>query len=49
LTTGGFFIADNMISHQVELEGFTGRALDDQRLDALIVPVGKGLLVGRRT
>jgi caffeoyl-CoA O-methyltransferase len=49
LAPGGFFVADNVISHQAELEGFIERALSDERLDALIAPVGKGLLIGRRT
>jgi predicted O-methyltransferase YrrM len=48
LAPGGFFIADNVISHRAELEIFIEQALADERLDALVVPVGKGLLVGRR-
>lgn len=48
LAPGGFFVADNAISHQEELAGFIGRALEDERVDALVLPVGKGLLVVRR-
>jgi len=48
LAPGGLLVADNMISHQVELAGFAAHALGDQRVDALIVPLGKGLLVCRR-
>ena len=48
LVTGGLFIADNAISHQDELQEFLATAQEDTRLDSLIVPVGKGLLVCRR-
>jgi caffeoyl-CoA O-methyltransferase len=48
LAPGGFFVADNVISHQAELEGFVERALADERVDALVVPIGKGLLVCRK-
>jgi predicted O-methyltransferase YrrM len=48
LAPGGFLVADNIISHQEELAGFVERALMDERVDALVVPVGKGLLVCRR-
>ena len=48
LAPGGLFVADNVISHQAELAGFVERALVDRRVDALVVPVGKGLLVCRR-
>jgi caffeoyl-CoA O-methyltransferase len=48
LAPGGFFVADNVISHQAELEGFVERALRDERVDALVAPIGKGLLVCRR-
>lgn len=49
LVPGGLLIADNALSHAEALEPFIARALADPRLDALVVPVGKGLLVGRRT
>jgi caffeoyl-CoA O-methyltransferase len=48
LAPGGFFVADNVISHQAELAGFIEHALGDERVDALVVPIGKGLLVCRR-
>jgi predicted O-methyltransferase YrrM len=48
LAPGGLLVADNIISHQAELAGFVERALADERVDALIVPVGKGLLVARK-
>jgi predicted O-methyltransferase YrrM len=48
LAPGGFFVADNLISHREELAGFVERVLADERVDALVLPVGKGLLVGRK-
>jgi predicted O-methyltransferase YrrM len=48
LVTGGLFIADNAISHQDDLQEFLTKAQEDERLDSLILPVGKGLLVCRR-
>jgi len=48
LVSGALFIADNVISHLQELEGFVNTALSDARVDALVVPIGKGELVCRR-
>ena len=48
LVPGGFLVADNMISHQAELADFAEHVLADARVDALVVPIGKGLLVARR-
>jgi caffeoyl-CoA O-methyltransferase len=48
LVTGGWFVADNVISHQVNLQPFIDAALSDRRVDAMVVPVGKGLLVCRK-
>ena len=48
LVPGGFLVADNAISHQQELEEFLDQAKADQRVDSLVVPVGKGLLVCRK-
>ena len=45
---GGILIADNAINHQATLQPMLDRALKDQRLDALIVPIGKGELVCRK-
>jgi predicted O-methyltransferase YrrM len=47
LVSGGVFIADNALSHSQELKPFIDRALSDLRLDALVLPVGKGLLFCR--
>lgn len=48
LVPGGIFAADNAISHQEFLQPFIDNALADERLDALVVPVGKGVLVCRK-
>ncbi len=48
LAPGGLFLADNVISHRDELQPFLERALSDPRLDAVIVPIGKGVLLGRK-
>ncbi len=46
---GGLLIADNAINHQATLRPMLDRALQDERVDAVIVPIGKGELVCRRT
>jgi predicted O-methyltransferase YrrM len=48
LVTGGLFVADNVISHQSELQSFVDEALSDPRVDSLVVPIGKGELVCRK-
>ena len=48
MTPGGLIVADNVISHADELESFVTRVLNDERVDALVVPMGKGELVIRR-
>ncbi len=48
LVSGGFFIADNALSDAEELESFIVSAQSDVGVDALVVPVGKGLLVCRK-
>jgi predicted O-methyltransferase YrrM len=48
LATGGFFTADNVTSHQEELQHFLDCALADARLDSMVVPIGKGVLVCRK-
>jgi caffeoyl-CoA O-methyltransferase len=45
LVHGGFLVADNALSHADELRPVLGRALEDKRVDALVVPIGKGILV----
>jgi caffeoyl-CoA O-methyltransferase len=45
---GGLLIADNAISHKDELEAMLKRALNDERVDALIIPIGRGELICRK-
>jgi caffeoyl-CoA O-methyltransferase len=42
---GGILVADNIISHKEILEKMVDRASCDQRVDALVVPIGSGELV----
>jgi predicted O-methyltransferase YrrM len=48
LAPGGLWLADNAISHQEKLQPLIDRALADRRIDAMVVPVGKGLLLARK-
>ncbi len=48
LVKGGLLVADNAINHWEKLKPMLERALADERVDALIVPIGKGELVCRK-
>ena len=48
LVKGGLLVADNAINHRETLKPMLDRALTDKRVDALIVPIGKGELVCRK-
>ncbi|MHB9022870.1 MAG: O-methyltransferase [Armatimonadota bacterium] len=48
LVPGGLLVADNAINHAPALQPLLDRALADPRVDALIVPIGKGELVCRK-
>jgi len=48
LARGGLLVADNAINHRETLAPMLARALNDDRVDALIVPIGKGELVCRK-
>ena len=48
LVPGGLLIADNAINHRETLQPMIDAALNDERVDALVVPIGKGELVCRR-
>lgn len=48
LVKGGLLVADNAISHQEILTPMIRRALSDERVDALVVPIGSGVLVCRK-
>ena len=48
LVPGGLLVADNAINHRETLQPMLDRALEDTRVDAMIVPIGKGELVCRK-
>lgn len=48
LVSGGLLVADNATSHREALQPVLDRALADPRVDALVVPLGKGELVCRK-
>ncbi len=48
LVPGGLLIADNAINHAPTLQPMIDRALADSRVDAMVVPIGKGELVCRK-
>lgn len=48
LVKGGLLVADNAINHRETLHPMLERALSDERVDAMIVPIGKGELVCRK-
>ena len=45
---GGILVADNAINHYETLKPMLDKALADERVDAVIVPIGKGELVCRK-
>lgn len=45
LVPSGLLVADNLISHKSDLASFLQHARTDDRVDAALLPVGKGLLV----
>jgi predicted O-methyltransferase YrrM len=48
LITGGILVADNMIVPEREHESFVQKAISDPKLDSLVVPVGTGMLFGKK-
>ncbi len=48
LVKGGLFIADNCVSHEKDLKPFLKNTFADSRVDSLILPIGKGLLLSRK-
>ena len=48
LASGGVLAADNVLSHANALSDFVAQAEDDPRVDTLVVPIGKGILVCRK-
>ncbi len=47
MVKGGMLVADNVISHGEELKLFIDKVLADARVDAVVIPIGKGELVCR--
>jgi caffeoyl-CoA O-methyltransferase len=45
MTEKGILVADNVISHKDVLKDMVQHALSDQRVDAMVVPIGSGLLL----
>ena len=48
MVSGGLLVADNVISHADKLQPFVDHALSDERVDAVVVPIGRGELLCRR-
>ncbi|MFX1322650.1 MAG: O-methyltransferase [Promethearchaeota archaeon] len=48
MVRGGIFVADNAINHYETLKPMLEKALADKRVDALIIPIGKGELLCRK-
>jgi len=48
LVPGGLLVADNAISHGDDLAAMIDAALNDVRVDAIVLPIGKGELVCRK-
>lgn len=48
LPQGGLICVDNAISHAMEFQDFLDDAVMDPRVDAVIVPIGSGLLICRK-
>lgn len=45
---GGILVADNVISHKDILHDMIEHVLNDRRVDAIVVPIGRGELVCRK-
>jgi caffeoyl-CoA O-methyltransferase len=48
MVAGGMLAADNILSHKEVLEPFVAHVTADSRVDAVVVPIGKGLLFARK-
>ena len=48
VVSGGILAVDNVISHADELADFVSHVENDTRVDALVVPIGKGILICRK-
>ncbi|MFX0077139.1 MAG: O-methyltransferase [Candidatus Hermodarchaeota archaeon] len=48
MVRGGLLVADNAINHYETLKPMIDKSLLDERVDALVVPIGKGELICRK-
>lgn len=48
MTVGGIIVADNAINQEAALRPLLERALADERVDAMVVPIGNGEFVCRK-
>lgn len=48
MVPGGILVADNAISHEAQLRPMLDFALRDDRMDSVLVPIGKGDLICRK-
>jgi caffeoyl-CoA O-methyltransferase len=48
MAQGGLLVADNAINHRTTLQPMIERSLADERVDALVVPIGSGELLCRK-
>jgi caffeoyl-CoA O-methyltransferase len=48
MIAGGILAADNVLSHETTLRPTVERALADERVDSLVVPIGSGILLCRK-
>ena len=48
MVPGGILVADNVISHREILQPFLDRVEADERVDSVVVPIGKGELLCRK-
>ena len=48
MIAGGILVADNAISHKDALAPFLKRVMSDNRVDAVVVPIGRGELLCRK-
>ncbi len=48
MVPGGILAADNVISHEDVLRPMIDQSIADERVDALVVPIGSGVLLCRR-
>ena len=48
MVPGGILLADNAISHQVDLQPMIDRGMGDKRVDALVIPIGQRILLCKK-